>query len=250
MSHLSVQLYSVRDQLADDPSAALSRLAGLGFTEVELFDLAHWGALLEQPIRDAGLRVRAAHASLLSLDDRGPVYRAARRLGLDTVIEPTVRDGWTDESGIQSIADRLNRVAAEAAEHGLLVGYHNHWWEFGEVAGRPALEHLAEALHPSVVLELDVYWAAVAGADVAGLAQRLNARIRHLHIKDGPLELEAPQLPAGSGLVDLKGVLEAVPAATRVLEFDRYDGDVFEGLTRSAEWLRDTEVRRETGATR
>jgi sugar phosphate isomerase/epimerase len=130
------------------------------------------------------------------------------------------------------------------------VGYHNHWWEFGEVAGRPALEHFAEALHPSVVLELDVYWAAVAGADVTGLAQRLSARIRHLHIKDGPLEIEAPQLPAGSGLVDLRGVLEAVPSATRVLEFDRYEGDAFEGLRQGAGWLRDTEVHRETGAAR
>jgi sugar phosphate isomerase/epimerase len=100
------------------------------------------------------------------------------------------------------------------------------------------------------VLELDAYWAAAAGVDVTGLAQRLSGRIHHLHIKDGPLEVEAPQLPAGSGLVDLRGVLEAVPTATRVLEFDRYEGDAFEGLKRSAEWLRENDVLRETEATR
>ena len=35
MSQLSVQLYSVRDAFAHDPTGTLERLAGLGFTQVE-----------------------------------------------------------------------------------------------------------------------------------------------------------------------------------------------------------------------
>ncbi|WP_127794754.1 sugar phosphate isomerase/epimerase [Agromyces sp. LHK192] len=245
MASLSVQLYSVRDALAADPSAALARLAGIGFEEVELFDLVRWGPALEAPLADLGLVSAVAHASIVGLDDPEPVFAAARSLGVTTVIEPTVRDGWTDAAGVERIAQRLNALAGAAAEHGLTIGYHNHWWEFGEIGRRTALEHLDEHLEPSVVLEFDAYWAAVAGMDIAPLAARLAGRIRHLHVKDGPVEPDpSTQVAAGSGAADLTGVLAAVPDATRVLEFDRSDAEVFADLAAGVRWVRAQEVGR------
>ena len=56
----------------------------------------------------------------------------------------------------------LNAGATVAREHGLTVGYHNHWQEFDLVEGRPAYEHMLERLDPEVFLEVDTYWAMVA----------------------------------------------------------------------------------------
>lgn len=234
-----MQLYSVRDSLRKDPTATLERLAASGITEVEPFDLVAWAPRLEGPLRTTGLRARTGHATLLAAPDLPAVFDAATRLGITTVIEPTVREGWQDLRGVARIADALNRCAERARPHGLTIGYHNHWWEFIRLAGSTALEQLAGMLHLPVVLELDVYWAAVGGAHVATLATALADRIQHLHLKDGPVELDpASQVPAGAGQADLAGVLAAVPDATRVLEFDAYPGDVFAALAESAAWVR------------
>ncbi|MRG59229.1 TIM barrel protein [Agromyces sp. CFH 90414] len=242
MASLSVQLYSVREALADDPRAAFERLVGLGFEEVELFDLVRWGPILAGPLGDLPLRAPVAHARIVGNADVADVFAAARELGVTTVIEPAVREGWDDAASVDRIAGRLNALAVDAAASGLVVGYHNHWWEFGDVGGRTAFEHFADHLAPEVVLELDAYWAATAGVDLVALGTRLAGRIRHLHVKDGPLELDpATQVPAGAGRADLRGVLRAVPDATRVLEFDAAPGDVFEALAASAAWVREPE---------
>ncbi|WP_199521288.1 sugar phosphate isomerase/epimerase family protein [Jiangella anatolica] len=239
---MAVQLYSVRDSLRQDPTATLEWLAAAGFGAVEPFDLVQWAPALEGPLRATGLTARTGHASLLGGPDPAAVFDAAARLGVTTVIEPTVRDGWDDLDGVARIADGLNRLAELAGPHGLTIGYHNHWWEFADLGGRTALEGLADRLDPSVVLELDAYWAAVAGTDVAALAAQLAGRIQHVHVKDGPIELDpAAQVPAGSGRTDLTGVLAALPAATRVLEFDDYPGDVFAALAAGVAWLHTVE---------
>lgn len=242
---LSVQLYTVRDALAVDPAAAIDRLAGLGVDAVEPFDLVDWADRLAGPLAASGLRAGSAHARLLRDDDLGPVFDAAARLGVATVFEPTVHDGWGDAAGVERIADAVNRASAAAAPHGLAVGYHNHWWEFGELGGQSAYERFVELLDPAVVLEVDAYWAAVGGADVPALLGRLGSRVTHLHVKDGPLDLvHEAQVPAGSGRAGLDAVLAAAPDATRVLEFDGYAGDVFAALAASARWVRSPEFAR------
>ncbi len=45
------------------------------------------------------------------------------------------------------------------------------------------------------------------------------------------------QEPAGQGDVDVAAVLAAAPHALRVVEFDDYAGDVFDGIAASYAWL-------------
>ena len=58
-------------------------------------------------------------------------------------------------------------------------------------------------------------------------------------MKDGPVSMDKDaQQPAGSGAMAVPGVLAAAPNATRVLEFDAYAGDVFDGLAQSLAYVR------------
>jgi sugar phosphate isomerase/epimerase len=84
------------------------------------------------------------------------------------------------------------------------------------------------------VLEVDTYWAAAGGADVPALLTSLGGKVRALHVKDGDLATDASgQVPAGQGRAPVDEVLAAAPAALRVIEFDQYAGDIFEGIAAS-----------------
>lgn len=229
---LSVQLYSVRDAVAADLPGALARLAAIGFTRVEPFDLLTDPRGLRDALDASGLEAPSAHARLDAELER--VLEAAATVGVRTVIHPyTPPERWASEADVEAVAGELAVAAGVAGGYGLRVGYHNHHWELASVVdGRPALELLAERLPPEVDLELDTYWAAVGGADVPALLGRLGDRVRLLHLKDGPIDEDtAAQLPFGSGAMPAAEVVSAAGAAELgVLEFDAYAGDLFEGL--------------------
>src|ERR1700753_3964563 len=126
---ISVQLYSVRDKFADDPGAVLRRLTTIGFTQVAPYGVGENLATLRTGLPDNGLTAPTAHAKLIGADQHA-VFAAAAELGIGLVIDPMVRaEHWQSASDIAATADALNAAAKLAAEHGVRVGYHNHWWE-------------------------------------------------------------------------------------------------------------------------
>ncbi|MFF7474152.1 TIM barrel protein [Streptomyces sp. NPDC008092] len=255
---LSVQLYSVRQALESDEDTALGRLAALGLTNVEVFGFTHRADGLADALARHGLSARTGHAGFLSpdgapgtgLDD---TFRAARRLGVEILFDPFVpASRWAGEKEIARTAALLNEAAERAAGHGLRVGYHNHSQEFVHtVAGVSAFEYFADLLDPEVALEIDLFWAAAGGNDVVALLGRLGSRVRALHVKDGPV-IDDPftsgapfdpagtgQVAAGRGQIPLAASLAAAEHAEyAVIEFDHYDGDVFEGIATGISYLK------------
>lgn len=242
LPELSVQLYSVRDAFAADPAGTLDRLAGIGLTRLEPFGLVERAEVLERTLPSSGLAAPTTHQQLVGVADLGEVFDVATRLGIGTVVEPYVDPArWTSRADVEEVAAELSAAAATAAERGLRVGYHNHWFELeNTIDGRHALEVLADALDPAVVLEVDTYWAATGGADVPALLGRLGDRVRALHLKDGPLTQDPEvQVPLGQGAMQVPAVVAAATAVeVPVLEFDGYAGDLFEGLAASAAYAR------------
>jgi sugar phosphate isomerase/epimerase len=181
---LGIQLYSVRDDIGPDRLAAtLARLAAAGFTHAEPYDILTDPEGLAAALRGAGLRADTAHASVLRHDVTA-VLDAAEALGIGTVITPWVApDSIADRAGVERLAAVLNGAAEQAAARGIRIGYHNHDFEFAQLLdGVPAYELLVALLDPAVVLEVDVYWAGVGGADVFELLPRLGDRVRFLHL--------------------------------------------------------------------
>ena len=243
---LSVQLYSVRAALAQDPAGTLGRLAGIGLTRVEPFRLVEHAAMLEEALPDSDLTAPTTHAHLVGTADLAEVFEAAVRLGIGTVIEPMATpERWTSRAGVEEVAAELTEAGRAASAYGLGIGYHNHWFELESVIdGRHALEVFAELTEPSLVLEVDTYWAAVGGAEVPALLGRLGGRVRALHLKDGPIDRDdAAQLPLGRGSMPVREVVAAATAVeVPVLEFDGYAGDLFEGIAESYRYARGLEV--------
>ena len=238
-SQLSVQLYSVREAFAADPDTTLRRLAEIGFRQVEPYGVVENVAALRDGLAAHGLTAPTAHARLIG-EDQNKVFEAAASLGIDVVIDPLVKpELWQDRGDIAATAAALNGAAKIASGHGVRVGYHNHWWELeSRFDDRSAFELFAEQLDPELVLEVDTYWATAGGEDAAALLGRLGERVHAIHVKDGGLSTDASgQVPAGQGSVPITAVLAAAPKALRVVEFDAFDGDIFEAIAGSYAYL-------------
>jgi sugar phosphate isomerase/epimerase len=240
MSHenLSVQLYTVRNALAEDFDGTLAKIAGFGYTQVEPFQFVNFLDGLRN-LGKHGLSAPTTHVGLLS-GDQDEIFAAAKELGIGTVIEPAVRDQhWQTEEAIKDTASQLNAAAEKAAEHGLRVGYHNHWWELeAKIDGRHGLEVLAGHLAPEVVLEVDTYWAYAGGADVPALLRRLGDRVVALHVKDGDGSTDTKkQVAVGSGVLPVWDFIDVAPDALRVVELDDSSGDLLEAVRDSRAYL-------------
>lgn len=234
---ISVQLYSVREAFTADPARTLQRLAEIGFTTVEPYGLMDHVETLRDLLPQHGITAPSAHVPLLAAEDPAEVFATAAALGVQTVIEPHWdRAHWTREDDIRATAERLGELASIASDNGVRVGYHNHDFEARPVfEGRCGLEVLVDHLDPRVVLELDTFWSAVGGTDPAALLDRLGQRIQLIHLKDGPLQGDVrDQLSLGDGEMDVPSILAAAPwLELGVIEFDGYDGDIFEAVSRS-----------------
>jgi sugar phosphate isomerase/epimerase len=223
---LGIQLYSVRDDIGPDAlPGTLARLAALGFTHAEPYDILSDTEGLNAALDAAGLQADTAHSKITELD-RDRVLDAAERLGIGTVIVPFVPPASiADRDGVLALADAINAVVSVAADRGIRIGYHNHDFEFAQkIGGRTAYDLLVDALDPAVVLEVDTYWAAFGGEDVVALLTGLGDRVRFLHVKeDGTNPFDVAEV------VGLAGSLE-LP----VVEVVVHEGDVFPLIERNA----------------
>jgi len=239
MSELSVQLYTVREALAEDFDGTLGKLASFGFTQVEPFALLNFADELRDGLPRNGLTAPTTHVHLLG-EDQDAVCALAAELGIQTVIEPYVDPArWQTEAGVSEVASELNAAAIKAADYGLQVGYHNHHFELESmIDGVHALEVLAAQLAPEVVLEVDTYWAYAGGADVPALLTRLGDRVAALHLKDGDGTLDtSKQVPLGSGVLPVWDIVDAAPEALRVVELDDSETDLLEAVREGREFL-------------
>jgi sugar phosphate isomerase/epimerase len=239
-THLGVQLYSVRDDLGPDSLGdTLKRLAAMGFTHVEPYDILGRTDALETAMNAAGLVARTAHANIVDPKlDRDAIITAARQLGIDTIVVPWAEpDSVATRAGVEALAVSINDAAKFAAPHGIRVGYHNHDFEFSRhINGLPAYDLLVSLLDEAVVLEVDTYWASVGGADVFELLPRLGKRVRFLHVKTEPPN-PPDRVMLGPDVTDRQADILALTQASvelAIVEAVVHEGDIFPVLERNA----------------
>lgn len=240
--NLSVQLYTVREAAAADLTGTLQRLADLGLTRVEPYNMLGFGDELAAALRSSGLSAPTTHQGFIgsSTDELARVFSVASSMGIGTVIDPHVpTDRWQQAEDVRATAEGLNAAARVAAEHGITVGYHNHAHEIASrIEGTSALEYFAGLLADEVVLEVDAYWVAVGGDDAVPLIQRLGNRVVAVHVKDGPGTPDTKaQVAVGSGSQPVAELIAATPDALHVIELDDCAGDRFEAVADSVAFL-------------
>jgi sugar phosphate isomerase/epimerase len=239
---LSVQLYTVRDALSADLPGTLQRIADIGYTNVEAFGFVDNADELAAALRDAGLAAPSGHARLLDAgeQDLERIFHASVTIGLGTLIDPHIDEArWTTREDVEAIARELSTLAPRAADHGLVLGYHNHAFEFSNrIDGVSAYEVFADALSDDVVLELDTYWVQVGGDDPVAIIGKYGDRVQFLHVKDGDgSHDDKQQVAVGNGIMPIREIIAAAPDALHVVELDDHEGDVFQAVADSYTFL-------------
>lgn len=238
---IGVQLYSVRDALQADFEGSLRRLADMGYAAVEFAGV--YGGSPQSAAAlcaDLGLQITSAHLPLPLDGNEQQVYDTAAALGVqDIVLGSLPANLFTTEAGLRSGCERLNAASENARAHGLRLSYHNHEFEFVSQpdVGVPH-EAMRAFLSPDVLFELDVYWALVGGADPAAVLYELGERAALVHLKDGPGVRGRPMQALGSGVMDIPAsVAAAANADWLIVELDETEGDMFEALATSLNYL-------------
>jgi sugar phosphate isomerase/epimerase len=236
---IGIQLWSVFT--LDDFPGVLRQLSEMGYAGVEAFGLHELSpTVVRRLLDDLGLELFSSHAPFPAGPEARRILDEQSELGASVLAWSLEAEEFATEDSIARGVDRVNEGAVNAKAYGMQIAYHNHWSEFSRLAdGRRAYDVLQERLSPDVLLELDVYWAAVAGADPAAVVREYGERVRFLHLRDGPAKTaEDAMVALGQGSLDIPAILDANPSvAWHIVELDHCDTDVMTALRESFDYL-------------
>jgi sugar phosphate isomerase/epimerase len=211
---ISIQLFTLRDQLAIDLEGTLQALGEIGYTRVE-----HAGFVgrtvteFKAALDAAGLRATSGHvqipqpfdptawaASLADATTLGSKYIVHPFFGINFATGEVVRETapW------RAFARDMNRAGRMARAAGLKLGYHNHNWEFFRLTDDPtrtAYDVFTDTTDPDLVhLELDLFWATRGARDPVDLIKEHKGRVLQYHVKD--MNQAGSFTDPGQGLLD------------------------------------------------
>ncbi len=212
LDKIGLQLYTVRDAMERDVEATLARVATIGFREVEF--AGYFGrqpAQIRALLTRNGLTAPSAHIA----------YETIIKGQWDQVLDEALAVGhkyvvvaWIDEDqrptldAWKRVAERLNTAAESAKRRGLLLGYHNHSYEFDRLEGQTPYDLLLANTDPTLVLlEMDLYWVTKGGRDPLDYFARWPGRIRLVHLKDSKGPPHHVMTEVGAGVIPWARIL-------------------------------------------
>jgi len=217
---LGLELYSVRNELKNDPEATVRAIAHMGYQGVEFYaPYFEWSESQTKQMRklldDLGIRCFSTHndSSYLSPEHIGRARDLNLILGSKYVVMASAvpkpgLDGW------KLVADSLNFAADQLESSGLKAGYHNHQREFIPIENWRPIEIIAKNTKPSIMLQLDVGTCLEAGSSPVAWIHTNPGRIRSLHLKDwSPEPTKGYFVLFGEGAADWKNIFEAAESA-------------------------------------
>lgn len=238
---LALQLYTLREAMADDFEGVVRKVADIGYVGVEPAGFpgttVEAGAAL---FKDLGLGVTSAHMPPPVGENKQESIENAQMLGIKRMVSGKGKDDYSSLDKIKATCEMWNEAGEEAARHGMTFGIHNHWWEYLEVEGRYVYLEMLEHLNPEIFFQIDAYWVQTAGPDPAAVLQELGDRVPLVHIKDGPCVREEPMQALGEGITDFHQIVAAAEHAEWwIVELDRCATDMMEAVVKSYTFMID-----------
>lgn len=234
---LGVQLYTLREPLAENLEGTLAAVAEIGYGEVELFQLH---GLTPREMRaeldTVGLRAASSHYGLDAI--RGDVDRlveGALELGQSLMVVASIPAEERSAEGLRRVAADFDVAANTVREAGLRFGYHNHDWEFRSLPdGTVPMELLLDRTDVELVdWQMDVFWAVNGGGDPISLLRERGGRVTSVHVKDRTPAGE--MVDVGDGVIDFAEILAEAERQGLLHAFVEHDrpGDAVQSIRRS-----------------
>ena len=199
---IGLQLFSVRDAMAEDPKGTLIALKEMGYEDFETYGfnpetgtiygytVAEFKALLDE----LGLTTTSGHYGFAALMETSPegvsayvekCIAAAKILESPYLTWPFVLEQYRNPAGFERLASLLNQIGQQVTEAGLGFAYHNHGYEFDNWEGTTGFDIILAKTNPKwVKLQLDMYWAIHSGKTPRELVAEQPGRYVMWHIKN------------------------------------------------------------------
>jgi len=208
---VAIQMYTLREESAQDFAGTLKKVAELGFDGVEF---AGYGGLEVQEVKalldEYGLKAASSHVSLDALEsDLAKVIEEQKVLGSKFVVCPFLMPDQRSEEDYKKLIAFLEKAGEECRQEGITLCYHNHDFELDRLSdGRTALESIFDDVSPeNLKTEFDIYWLTRAGENPVEWIKKYPNRTPLVHLKDMTTDDEKFFAELGTGGVDIEAVL-------------------------------------------
>jgi sugar phosphate isomerase/epimerase len=224
---LGLQLYSLRDQFAQDVPGTLDKVREFGFKYVELAGM--YGLTPEQfkaELDARGLKAVSGHYPYERFrDDVEGIAREAKALGVEYVGCASIPHGDRfNEQTCREVIAVFNAAGEKLAKQGIKFFYHPHGDEFQPYEQGTLFDLLMTETKPEFVsYEMDVFWIVHGGQDPVTLLEKYGSRFQLTHLKG--MKVSTPTglltghsdptnaVPMGTGKIDYPPILHAAEKA-------------------------------------
>lgn len=209
---VGIQLFTIPAMVAADFKGTLTKLASIGYKEIEFFGpyefsaketVEGWSKVasmlgitrnafygytpsdVKNILKDLGLRAPSVHLDLVTMrTNMGPAIEGLSALGTKYVAIPAIADP-NERSDFNKLADEFSSFGEQLSKAGLTFVYHNHGYEHTPKEGKTLMDTLLlQTDADKVKFELDIFWMTAAGASPIEFLNRYPGRFKLLHLKD------------------------------------------------------------------
>ncbi len=186
---VALQLYSVRDNMAQDFYGTLKAVKDMGYDGVEfagLFDNSP--EQIKTWCEEVGIKPISAHVPLAEmLADIDKVIADYKTIGCEYIVVPYVTpERHPDGELFGQMIQEITAIGEKAKTAGLVLLYHNHDFEFKLTPeGAIGLDALYQAVPADLLqTELDLCWVKYAGHNPVEYVKKYADRAPVVHFKD------------------------------------------------------------------
>ncbi|WP_460635085.1 sugar phosphate isomerase/epimerase family protein [Larkinella harenae] len=226
---IGLQLYTLRDDIQKQGiEPILAEVAKLGYKEVENFGYGGGKFFGKTPaeylklLKDNGLKAVSGHTLTARSTQAGAmdgltrnwqqVVDDAAAIGQEYIVIAYLFDDERKPDDYKQLVDLLGKGEETAKKAGLILGYHNHDFEFNErVDGQMPYELILT--NTKVQMEMDLYWIAKTGQKPMDYFAKYPGRFPLWHVKDMANTPEKEFAEVGTGTIDFAAIFDKAQEA-------------------------------------
>lgn len=205
---IALQLYSLRNEMKEDPVKYHKMIADWGISALEgggtygMSDSEYAKLLADNNLRVVG--VSADYNQLTNTLQ--PIINEAKKYGAKyaTCYWIPHAEGAISMDEIKVATALFNSVGEQLQKEGITFTYHPHGYEFAKEGKGVVMDYmLKNAEH--FAFNMDVFWVAMGGGDPVKIMKKYKGKFPQLHLKDR--KIGTPGSPDGRGDVETNVVL-------------------------------------------
>ncbi len=195
---VALQLYSVRDNMAEDFTGTLKKVKKLGYDGVEFAGLFDKSANeIKALVNEIGLNPISAHVPYADMiSDTDKVLSDYAEIGCKYVVIPYMTEEYRPGAEkFEELIEGIKKIGKVAKEKGMTLLYHNHDFEFVKIGNEYGLDVLYASVDAEIFkTELDTCWVNVGGENPAEYVLKYTGRSPVVHLKDFEMHGKAGNL--------------------------------------------------------